>query len=70
MVIDKEENFNFRLYNFVPLGIYTVQIFEEFSVEVVLTHWSLVSLKAQFFLGVIAPTLNPLKLDSGEWVKL
>lgn len=65
-VIDKEKNFNFRLYTYVPLGIYRVQIFEELNSEVILVPRSTVSMKAKFFLGVVAPTPVPFKLESGE----
>lgn len=67
-IIDKEENFSLRLYVFVAIEIHKVQIFEEVSAEVVLVPRLIVPAKAQFFFGIIAPTLLMFSLVSGEGV--
>lgn len=62
----KEENFNFRLYAFVPIEIHRVQKFEEVSLEATLVHCLSVPMSAKFFFGVVAPTILPFKLEFEE----
>lgn len=50
-VIDEEENFNFRPYAFLPIGIHRVQISKEVISEIVLAPQSSVLVKDQFFLA-------------------
>lgn len=54
---------NFRLYIFFLQGFTGSSYLKEVSSEVVLVPESSVLVKAQFFLGVVAPTLLPFKLE-------
>lgn len=64
-LIEKEENFNFRQYTFVPTRIQRVQIILELSSKIFLvSKYSRFSRsKAQFFFGVVAPTLLSVRLE-------
>lgn len=65
-VTDKEENFIFRLYVFTPPKIHKIQMLEEVSSKIVLVPWVSISPKAKLMLRVMALSLLPFKLESGE----
>lgn len=66
MLIDVEENFNFRLYAYTPGGIGLSLFFTQSSKEISLVHREDMLIGAYFLLAVFTPMLLPSKFESGE----
>lgn len=69
-VIDKEEGFCFSPYTCTPMGIIKAQLFGELNEEINLVPLEACSLKALTLPMMMAPTLLPCKLESGECISV
>lgn len=65
-VKEEEELYNFRPYTYVLVRVSKVQLFEGESKEINLTPRESIPVKAPALLGIVGPTLLPLKVESGE----
>lgn len=65
-LIDAEKSFNFQPYAYTPWEVTPNLFYAESSKEILIVPWGGIPIGAYFFLVVIAPTLLPLKLESGE----